>query len=1076
MSQPASFQVYQASAGSGKTYTIVKEYLKLCLKSERQVDNFRHILAITFTNASANDMKSKIVTHLRDIIRDETPGSMAADLMEELGIGEAELKHNAQLLLTRIIHDYSSFCVSTIDAFVQKLSRAFARDLGLPSQYSVSVDTEEVATAVTDNIGLQIGEENPFLVRLLLDFSENQFANERNKPLQFELSDFVKKLMEEKAYQRDGNNQLTDEKQYKQTLDFLNEKVSGFENKVKRYVDEFRSVEQRFGLQTVDYWQKRNGVGGFVNNLAKKNYARPNSYFYTAIENRKCLSDLSKQDANEALLSILEPLREFYDKAIGEYLFFKSQRDLLYLYALRAKIKEEFERLAEEEEVVHISEFNKRLNAVMGDFSVPFVYERIGEHFQHVFVDEFQDTSVLQWQNLLPLVDNGLAAGAMSMVVGDGKQSIYRFRSGEVEQIVQLPEIYSLPNDERRPVFKQYEQNLKDSFCFHNLGSNYRSFENVVQFNNAFFEWAYRGLSEPLQMVYKAENKTFGKQVSIYQEPKKQEKGLVQVELYRPENKPDYCFERIEALVRELTETKGYRFDDITVLVRKSDYGSDIANYLNDKGIPVISQESILLKSSNKVQLLVNTLSFLLHRDNEVSIANMLYYRQLTSGKSQPLDGLFDSVKSLAKGEKDIEPVLGVGEAGLFRDMFSKATCLYDLCVSLIRAYHIETLYDAFLNYFLEEVFSFQNGLQEGIEEFLTYWDKKQDKLSVKSVSGNAVNIMTIHKSKGLEFKVVIYPDAITDLDEKLRKNAAAELWIEPQEIGMEAVPNLDKVLVKLNSSAEMMGDNVAELVEKEKDSNRLDNLNLLYVAFTRAKQRLYVVAKQSKDAKKQNLLEGFVAETAINMDKVSDDDGAAVYRYGNADFRNPEEQKEEKIVEDGAMDSASIDWFKNINIDPEPSMFWASSDDPMQPREWGELVHQILSEIRTVEDIDLALRPYLLNGTFDQDTADKLKENFVQMARHPMLAPAFSKDAKVKNECEILSNGEILRPDRYVELPDAIYLLDYKTGKKEKKYHEQLKRYIGALQGMVEKEIRAYLVYLSDPIEVEKVLMDTLF
>ena len=1076
MSQPASFQVYQASAGSGKTYTIVKEYLKLCLKSERQVDNFRHILAITFTNASANDMKSKIVTHLRDIIRDETPGSMAADLMEELGIGEAELKHNAQLLLTRIIHDYSSFCVSTIDAFVQKLSRAFARDLGLPSQYSVSVDTEEVATAVTDNIGLQIGEENPFLVRLLLDFSENQFANERNKPLQFELSDFVKKLMEEKAYQRDGNNQLTDEKQYKQTLDFLNEKVSGFENKVKRYVDEFRSVEQRYGLQTVDYWQKRNGVGGFVNNLAKKNYARPNSYFYTAIENRKCLSDLSKQDANEALLSILEPLREFYDKGIGEYLFFKSQRDLLYLYALRAKIKEEFERLAEEEEVVHISEFNKRLNAVMGDFSVPFVYERIGEHFQHVFVDEFQDTSVLQWQNLLPLVDNGLAAGAMSMVVGDGKQSIYRFRSGEVEQIVQLPEIYSLPDDERRPVFKQYEQNLKDSFCFHNLGSNYRSFENVVQFNNAFFEWAYHGLSEPLQMVYKAENKAFGKQVSIYQEPKKQEKGLVQVELYRPENKPDYCFERIEALVRELTETKGYRFDDITVLVRKSDYGSDIANYLNDKGIPVISQESILLKSSNKVQLLVNTLSFLLHRDNEVSIANMLYYRQLTSGKSQPLDGLFDSVKSLAKGEKDIEPVLGVGEAGLFRDMFSKATCLYDLCVSLIRAYHIETLYDAFLNYFLEEVFSFQNGLQEGIEEFLTYWDKKQDKLSVKSVSGNAVNIMTIHKSKGLEFKVVIYPDAITDLDEKLRKNAAAELWIEPQEIGMEAVPNLDKVLIKLNSSAELMGDNVAELVEKEKDSNRLDNLNLLYVAFTRAKQRLYVVAKQSKDAKKQNLLEGFVAETAINMDKVSDDDGAAVYRYGNADFRNPEEQKEEKIVEDGAMDSTSIDWFKNINIDPEPSMFWASSDDPMQPREWGELVHQILSEIRTVDDIDLALRPYLLNGTFDQDMADKLKENFVQMARHPILAPAFSKDAKVKNECEILSNGEILRPDRYVELPDAIYLIDYKTGKKEKKYHEQLKRYIGALQGMVEKEIRAYLVYLSDPIEVEKVLMDTLF
>lgn len=1078
MSQNANFQVFQASAGSGKTFTIVKEYLKLCLGSEGQTDNFRHILAITFTNASANDMKAKIVNQLREIIESETfePDSMSVILMKELKLSEAELRRNAQLLLTHIIHDYSSFCVSTIDAFVQKLSRAFANDLGLPSQYTVSIDNEEIAETVTNNIGMQIGEENPFLVQLLNDFSENQFANERSKSLQTELSDFIKKLMSEKAYQREENNQLNDEVQYKQTLVFLNDKIREFEKKIKAFVDDYRVVEQRYGIQTEDYWQKKSGVGSFINRLAKKDFSKPNSYFYTAIDKRKCLSDLSKQEANEALLAILEPLGTFYDKELGKYLFFKSQRDLLYLYALRAKIKEEFARLAEEEEVVHISEFNKLLNTVMGDFSVPFVYERVGENFKHVFVDEFQDTSVLQWQNLLPLVDNGLSAGAMSMVVGDGKQSIYRFRSGEVEQIVKLPEIHALPKDERQPVFQQYERNLKDNFSFHNLGSNYRSFENVVLFNNAFFEWAYLELWEPLREVYKTENKALNKTVSIYQEPKKKENGLVQVELYRPENQPDYCFERIEALIRELTGTKGYRFEDITILTRKKEYGSEIANYLNDREIPVISQESILLKTSNKVQLLVNTLDYLLHHDNKVSIANMLYYRQLTNGQNQPLDSLFAPVKAIVKGATDIEPVLCIGEAGLFRELFSQSTCLYDLCVSLIRVYGLEILHDAFLNYFLDEVFKFQSGLREGIEEFLDFWDKKQDKLSVKSVNGNAVNIMTIHKSKGLEFSVVIYPEAIVDLDEKLNPNKSPEEWLSQEELGFDAIPNLNQVLFRLNSSAELMGDRAVELVEKEKYSNRLDNLNLLYVAFTRAKQRLYIFAKQRKDAKKPNLMQGFLKEGSIDINKVSDGDEALVFRFGDADFRNPNEKVEEEVKESDVKDSASMDWFNKINIDSEPSMFWISPEDEMLPREWGELVHKILSAVRTVADAESALKPYLLDGSINKEKADLLMDKLLQMANHPEIAAAFSDAAKVKNECEILSNGEILRPDRYAELPDVIYLLDYKTGKKEKEHHDQLKRYIGALQGMVEKEIRAYLVYLSDPIEVEKVVMDTLF
>ena len=1068
-----NFKLFQASAGSGKTYTIVKEYLKLCLGSPKQVDNFRHILAITFTNASANDMKAKIINHLNDIIESRVirKHTMEADLIEELGITDEELQGNAQTLRTRIMHDYSSFCVSTIDAFVQKLSRTFAHDLGLPSQYSVSIDNDDIAQTITENIGAQISDDNPFIVRLLQDFSDNRFSNERSINLAQQLQLFVKKLMEEKAYQKDGSNNIRNLEQYKETLAFLNDKTKEFETKVQILAEKFRTIEQSYGLTVDDYWQKKNGVVSFINKIEKKSYEMPKGNFLKALENQKCLSDSSQSAANAELLDVLESLKSLFDSKFGSYLFYQSQKNLLYLYALRSTIHDEFKRMAQEEEVVHISEFNKLLHDVMGDFSVPFVYERIGERFHHIFVDEFQDTSVLQWHNLIPLIDNGLSSGRMSMVVGDGKQSIYRFRSGEVEQIVQLPNIYAFPEDERKEAFRQYEENLKSNFDFHNLDTNYRSFANVVEFNNAFFMSAIDSLSPESRKVYIDQKTNSTKGVSIKQKTRIKDQGLVQVELYSSENQPDYCMERTLELVCDLTENHGYRYEDITILTRKTEYGSRIANWLNDNSIPVISQVSILLKSSEKVQLLVNTLRHFVYNDNELYIANMLYYRRLTQYQSFDgiLDGLFAKVKAIAKGQTPIEPELGVDEADAFAIAFAKATCLYDLCASLLRLYQLDTLRDAFVNYFMEEVFTYQSSVNEGILDFLEMWEQKQDVLAVKSVGGNAVNIMTIHKSKGLEFPVVIYPEAIVDLDEKLNKSKVAEEWLQPQELGFEPIPNLNQVIFKLDSNGENMGETAARHIEKELQSNRLDNLNLLYVAFTRPVQRLYVLAKQGK-GDKPNLMRDFVTDAPIHINIVSESEGVNVYRFGDDGFRNPREKPEAEVAEP-TMESVSGDWFQKINIDPTPSMFWMDGNNKMQPREWGELVHQILSEIQTAEDIDSALEPYLLDGTINEDIAITLKNKFVQMTQHPLIGEAFCNCAKVKNECDILFNGKIIRPDRYAELPNVIYLLDYKTGKKDEGYKDQIQCYAYALRELTDKEVRAYLVYLSDrEIEVDSV------
>ena len=1076
MGTTANFKVFQASAGAGKTFTLIKEYLKLCLADKGAVTNFRNILAITFTNAAANDMKAKIVKTLREIIDSEEvdPKSMEAILMEELGISDTELKSNAQSLMTHIMHDYSSFCVSTIDAFVQKLSRSFAHDLGLPSQYSVSIDTDEVAETITENLGLRITKKGDYLTDLLIDFSNNQFDSQRSTAIEGQLSDFIAKLMTEKAYQKDENNNIKDYPQYKQTLDFLNGRMQGFEQGIRKHLDDFVRLERQYGLRDEFYAYGKTGFVSYVRKLSAKTYEQPGARFNVVLEKRNCFSKEGEKqlgkaqvDAiNAALLPVLQAMKDEVEKGLGPFLFYKTQRDLLYLYALRAQIRMEFDTLANEEEIVHISEFNKLLNNVMGDFSVPFVYERIGEHFRHVFVDEFQDTSVLQWQNLLPLIDNGLSAGNMSMVVGDGKQSIYRFRSGEVEQIVSLPEIYALPKDEREAAFRQFEQNLKANFAFKNLDTNYRSFSQVVKFNNAFFESVYTNLSPELQKVYVAEKPGTDEGVDIVQKINKTDEGLVQVELYDVENQHDYCFERVEAIVRELTETKGYQFSDIALLTRKSDYGSEMANYLNDKGIPVISQDSILLKSSDKVQLLVNTLRYLIGGDNETNIANVLFYWKLTQepGYDGDISQVFGEVKAVAKGEAAIEHVMGLGEAGLLQGALSKATCLYDLCANLMRIFRFDTIHDSFLNYFMEEVFKSQSGINEGIADFLSYWDKKQDKLAVMSASGNAVKIMTIHKSKGLEFLVVIYPEAIIDLDEKLNASKSAEEWLRPEELGFEGIPNLDKVLFKLDKNATNMGEKALEKVEKEKESNRLDNLNLLYVAFTRAVQRLYVIAKQGKEDK-PNLLKEFLVDKEQFKVLENDSGTALVYRFGSPDFMKPKEKEREEKKE-LTTESVASDWFGKITVDPNPTLVWQSKSDKLLPREWGELVHQILAKIRIVSEIESVLSPYLSDGTIDKETTVWIRDRFNQMATHPLIAPAFAPSAKVKTECEILypkSKDKVIRLDRYAELPDAIYLIDYKTGKKDEEHQKQVQTYANALREMTDKEIRAFLVYLSE-------------
>lgn len=1080
-----NFKVYQASAGSGKTFTIVKEYLGCCLHDEPSTDNFRHILAITFTNMAANEMKEKILQHLNDIINSDTSQpakEMERDLLEMLNIGRPELKKNATILFYKILHDYSSFNVCTIDTFVQKLSRPFTNELQLPNKYAVSIDETEVAEALTEKIGEKIGPDNPFLTKILEDYNQQMLDDEKKPRVEENIHEFIIKLFSERSYQKNEQNHFTEQDQYNETLNVILSRKKEFEKHCQDFLKDFDAFFNGHHLSKDDLNGKTSSPClSLWKKIQQDKIEVPTKTMLDSLDKDYCwyAGSLPKdrphemEALNKAYKDTYVSFLEYYKSHWGSYLFCKKLLSNLSLYVLRSIIRAEMESFIKEEQVVHISEFNKRIHDVMGDFSVPFLYERIGEHIKHLFIDEFQDTSILQWQNLIPLLDNNLSGGNMNMVVGDGKQSIYRFRNGEVEQIVSLPKIFSKPDNS--PAFDTFEHTLCNNFKFKELESNYRSFDNIVTFNNTFFEFSSKEpyLDEATRKVYIDDDPVTGKKVSVKQICQKKEKGLVQVELYDFDECDKNIYPvRIKELIDELRQ-HGFQNKDITVLVRENKQGALVANYLTENHIDVVSSDSILLSSSNKVQLIVHTLDYLVHNDNPATISAVLYYWHSThqEGFSGTIDHFFDKANAIARGGHSIEKETGLPE-GTLQSLLARSFSLYDLCSALARTYGFNTVKDCYLNFLFDTVFTWQSNNQNNIESFLSYWEEKGGRLSVVTDNTDAVTIMTIHKSKGLEFPVVILPFANDNIDFK-KKNKVESIWIEPEKLGFDPIPHIEKVQFELTEINAKWSPEAKAIHDNAKAKTRLDNLNVNYVAFTRAIQRLYILAEQIKDDRGTSPLNRFIKSQQAQWVDESDNPDAHIrimYRMGDTTEMKVA-KKEEDAVTSVFNDSQSCEWFDKISIDPDPSMFWMSKDDKMKPREWGDFVHQVLSEVHQGNDIDRALQPYLDAGIIDASTASGLKGLFLQMVNHPDIGKAFLPEAIVKNECEILSKSfGILRPDRYAELSDKIYLLDYKTGSPSEQHHRQLQRYASVLKKMVTKNIEAYLVYLGDKVEVDQV------
>ena len=504
------FKIYTASAGSGKTYTIVREFLTLSLS--RPIVSCKDILAVTFTNKAANEMKVKILNNLAGIINDdEKCENMKAYLVETINIDEKTLKERAANLYDVILHNYSDFSISTIDSFVQQISRSFSRELNLPAQYKVLIDDDELLDGLIQKIDEQIVDDNKSLTEILTDFVNFQLEEENSWRVDVPLREYVNKLLKENAYKRGEifNVKSLEDVEYQEMKQKLNEINAKCKEIVLSDIKRIGDFEVQYGIDTDSYNAKSNGLSSIVRKIKKDMSVVPSNIMTKTVKtiiNRSGDADWYNSKINKMVLEKVDAsgidVVGLYQKLIDDqqdYFIVSLIRRNLYLYALRRTLLSVINQYIEETNKVHISEFNKRISDIIRDCSAPFIYERIGVRYKHFFIDEFQDTSILQWQNFLPLVHNSLSEGKMNLLVGDAKQAIYRFRSGEVEQIIKLPYIHGLENN---PFKEECENTFKENHDPCLLKSNYRSKKNIIDFNNSFFKLSKIKLSENYGCVY----------------------------------------------------------------------------------------------------------------------------------------------------------------------------------------------------------------------------------------------------------------------------------------------------------------------------------------------------------------------------------------------------------------------------------------------------------------------------------------------------------------------------------------------------------------------------------------------
>jgi len=1072
LSDQRNLTVYKASAGSGKTHQLTAEYLLLLYSSPSA---YRHILAVTFTNKATEEMKSRIIKELSQLALNK-PSDYISILCKECKKPEPAIRSQAHDILTSILHDYSAFSISTIDRFFQQTMRAFTREIGLGGGYNVELDTSKVLGEAIDSMLYDLERsDNQQLLDWLIRFSEEKIENGETWNIRNDIRSLSEEIFKEsyKAFsdniQTDiSNKQLLDD--YKKHLLII---IRQYEKRSREIAEKALNLMLNHQLNAEDF--KGTSKSPFKSFLkwANGEIKEPSNTFQKLANDLTCwYTKTTPQDVKSKIEEcyfsglndcVCDIISHYQDTVVYQTAYEINR----YFFALGilGDVDKKIREYASENNIMLISDTTELLHKIIEGCDSPFIYEKVGTRIDHYMIDEFQDTSAMQWTNFLPLVRDSLSAGKKNLIVGDVKQSIYRWRNSD----------WKLLDEQINYDFQENQIEHKS------LVDNWRSCRNVIHFNNAVFETASSLLqhsfnqdlpevtdeNSPLFYFRKRIKKAYSESYQYIPEKKKEraDEGHVCMEFIDTDENPNwqaYVLDKLPSVIEGLQDD-GYSLKDIAILVRTKKEGAEVANRLLEyKSLhpvskykyDIISDEALYLKNSKSIKLIVSLLKYL-RNPADSTLKAMAVYEYHKFKKQLASE---EAIRTHFSQNNEFPEEIS-SELDRIREL-----PLYEMTEGILNLFTsgMEENENIYIQAFMDMIIDFTVKKSSDLDAFLEWWNENGQKQTVFTPDGqDAIRIMTIHKSKGLGFKTVIMPFCNWEIDHRL----PTILWCRPQ-----AEPFNRLHLVPVKYSQKLLNTIFAYEYLNEKLHAYIDNLNIMYVAFTRAKHNLIVFTPKPRNGLKNinsisSLLWACIGTPAqatdekefIELNRFFEED-CSTLRLGKC--LNREKSGKNQTEETKIKALPGIPFDKRLRLRLNNKYFFTEKGQ----REYGTLLHEIMSGVSCLDNIEDVVQTYRISGIITHEEQKDIINLLTRYLSNPRIAEWYSGKYRILNEVQILQpNGKFIRPDRVMIKDGEVSVIDYKFGEKEdKRYIRQVKNYMSQILKMGYTDVRGYICYVT--------------
>jgi ATP-dependent helicase/nuclease subunit A len=1061
--------IYKASAGSGKTHALVRDYLDIIFSDP---DKFSHILAVTFTNKATAEMKQRILIEL-SAISEERESDFRQDLIKKYNLSDKTLKETAGDILGRILQNYSRFYIETIDKFFQRVIRSFAREIQLQPAYNIELNENRILEEAVDRM-LSDADQDEFLCKWLADFADLKIREGRHWNLRTDILHFSSEIFKEKFRESSDNliKYLEDRENINRYVSELYKYKNWFESHLKELGKKALGIIAESGLGTDDFSYKDRGPAGFLEKLSLKIITPPGNTVRKCLDNPGGWHSKLSGRKDEILTAYNSGLNEILGKALGfldqHYIVYNSlayTQYYLFTLGILTDIIKKISEYLDERNIFLISDASYFLKQIIGDNETPFIYEKIGNYFTHFMIDEFQDTSRMQWNNFKPLIENSLALNHQNLVVGDVKQSIYRWRNSDWEILSE-----GINSDFRN-----------ESITIKSLTENRRSRANIISFNNELFKSCREILGDKFTGE---ENQTTGgvnfreKLMNAYADviqnipaDKAKEGGYVEVSFLEQAEEKTWEEKSDEKVIQTIMmlQDQGYEPRDIAILVRKGDEGKRIADIMlkqkkmegeeSSYRFDLISNELLYLEGSPSVRLILSILKFLVDPDERINKAELLneYRRYLLPGDTG-ID-IHELFKTAGKGAAE-------DFAGFMPDGFNRLSAeLPYLSLNEITE-RIISLFDlhrrpqdlSYLYAFQDVILDYSRIEPPDISSFLTWWDEFGAEKSLStSEEQNAIRVMTIHKAKGLQFRAVIIPYCNWNMDHKQPEI----LWCTP-----DVSPFNRLSLIPVRYSPDLKDTIFREEYFQERFRVHVDHLNLLYVALTRAQDYLFIMVPFEPEINKKlnriSDLLGFALTQGHTDKELSPyfDKKTLIWKLGEAGHWGHAEKKQlsTEFIMETVSNTASINRLRTR---------WHGTDflAPGADRgiNSGKFIHEVLQSMDSADELDRAIDRVSRDGKLNSTEMGEIRNEILAFLSLEPVKNWFSGEWKVFKERDIITcNGQLKRPDRAMIKGGQITVIDYKTGLTKRKEHEkQIREYLDLVKEMGYQDVTGFLCYV---------------